>query len=168
MHTHIIPFYKYKFIDLNYVYTVCNKEYNKYIYQNNISDKTTLKKIFFHTYIFNICNFIIENNKTHIPVIVFDSSCNTVSKDEIKLFKRFSNMFPVLFINHQINFNTFKELLNSEGYKQEILSSLFSLKQKNTNKKYYFSKIHSFCKKYELNFLNKNFFGNIKNKMNLV
>lgn len=168
MNIHTIPHYQYKFIDLNNIFEISHKQFIKYIFDNNIKDKITTKKIFYHTYILNICNTIIANNNTYTPILIFNSTCVNLTDTEIKLYYKFIKMFPVISINHCIKFSEFVELISCEGYNTEIINQIYSCKENISRNKFYFSKIHKFCKRYELTFLDKTFFGNIKNKILLV
>ena len=166
--THVIPSTKYKLVDLNQVFADSNIEHVKNIFENQLSNKSVIKKYFYHTYITNICKCIIDNNKKYIPVLVFASIDEDISTEEQKMFNRFIKMFPVQNIFITVSFDYFIKSLDDSGMREEISNIIFCNQDKISRKKFYFSKIEKFCQKYELTFLDKKFFGDIKNKMLMI
>ena len=166
--THVIPSTKYKLVDLNQVFADSNIEHVKNIFENQLSNKSVIKKYFYHTYITNICKCIINNNKKYIPVLVFASTDEDISTEEQKMFNRFIKMFPVQNIFITVSFDYFIKSLDDSGMREEISNIIFCNQDKISRKKFYFSKIEKFCQKYELTFLDKKFFGDIKNKMLMI
>ena len=77
-------------------------------------------------------------------------------------------MFPVQNMSIKVNFNYFIKSLDDIGMREEISNIIQSNQNKLSRKNFYFSKIEKFCKKYELTFLDKKFFGDIKNKMLMI
>jgi len=166
--TYTFPKTKYKLVDLNHVFTCSHIEHVKEIFKNQITNKSVTKKYFYHIYLKNICNTIIDNNKKFIPILVFQSNDEDIEESENKLFERFIKMFPVQNIVITVNFEYFIKSLHDSGMREEISNIIYSNQSKITQKKFYFSKIEKFCKKYELTFLDKKFFGDIKNKMLMI
>lgn len=166
--THVIPSTKYKLVNLNQVFAYSHIEYVKNIFKNQLSNKSVIKKYFYHTYITNICKCIIDNNKNYIPVLVFTPTHEDISTEEQKMFDKFNKMFPVQNIVITVNFDYFIKSLDDSGMREEISNIIFSNQDKISRKKFYFSKIEKFCQKYELTFLDKKFFGDIKNKMLMI
>ena len=74
-------------------------------------------------------------------------------------------MFPVQNIVINTTFDFFVKSLKDPGVREEISNVIFSNESKISRRKFYFSHIEKFCKRYELTFLDKKFFGDIKNKM---
>lgn len=166
--THVIPSTKYKLVNLNQVFAKCHIEHVKNIFENQLSNKSAIKKYFYHTYISNICKCIIDNNKKYIPVLLFNSSDEDISTEEIKMFDKFIKMFPVQNMSIKVSFNYFIKSLDDRGMREEISNIIQSNQNKLFRKNFYFSKIEKFCQRYELTFLDKKFFGDIKNKMLLI
>lgn len=166
--THLIPGTKYKLVDLNKVFTNCHVEHIKNVFENGLTNKSAIKKYFYHTYIHKICKCIVDNNKRYVPVLVLFSTDENINTDELKIFDKFIKMFPVQNIVTSVNFRYFVRSLDDPGMREEITNVILCNQDKLSRKKFYFSKIEKFCRKYELTFLDKKFFGDIKNKMLLI
>lgn len=166
--THLIPSTKYKLVNLNQVFANCHIEHVKNIFENQLSNKSVIKKYFYHTYISKICKCIIDNNKKYIPVLLFNSTDDDIDIEQQKIFDKFIKMFPVQNIVTTVSFNYFVKSLDDSGMREEITNIICSNQTKIARKNFYFSKIEKFCKKYELTFLDKKFFGDIKNKMLMI
>lgn len=163
--TYVLPKTKYKFVDLNQVFTHSHIEHVKEIFKNCITNKSITKKYFYHIYIKNICNSIIDNNKKYIPVLIYQPDNDDITVEEDKLFTKFLKMFPVQNIVINTTFDFFVKSLEDPGVREEISNVVFNNESKISRRKFYFSHIEKFCKRYELTFLDKKFFGDIKNKM---
>jgi len=166
--THVIPNTKYKLVNLNQVFANSHIELVKNIFENQLSNKSIIKKYFYHTYVSNICKCIIDNNKKYIPTLLFNSTDEDIDLEEQKIFDKFIKMFPVQNIVTTVSFEYFIKSLDDGGMREEITNIISSNQDKIARKKFYFSKIEKFCKKYELTFLDKKFFGDIKNKMLMI
>lgn len=166
--TYLIPGTKYKLVDLNKVFAECHVEHVKNVFTNALTNKSAIKRYFYHSYIHNICKCIADNNKKFIPVLILFSTDEDISTDEQKIFDKFIKMFPVQHIVTAVNFRYFVRSLDDLGMREEITNIIHCNKDKISRKKFYFSKIEKFCKKYELTFLDKKFFGDIKNKMLMI
>lgn len=166
--THVIPNTKYKLVNLNQVFADSHIELVKNIFENQLSNKSVIKKYFYHTYVSNICKCIIDNNKKYIPTLLFNSTDEDIDLEEQKIFNKFIKMFPVQNIVTTVSFEYFIKSLDDSGMREEITNIISSNQDKIARKKFYFSRIEKFCKKYELTFLDKKFFGDIKNKMLMI
>lgn len=166
--TYVISNTNYKLVSLNHIFAYSHIEYIKLIHKDSITNKSVCRKIFYHTYIHNICKAVIDNNKNFIPILIFDESCADINNEEHKLFRKFTNMFPILNIVISLNFEKFVNSLCNDGMREEIINNIICNQDKLSCKKFYFSKIQQFCKRNELTFLDKKFFGDIKNKMLLI
>ena len=166
--TYVIPKTKYKLVNLNNVFEFSHIEHVKNIFENQLTNKSAIKRYFLHTYIHNTCKSIIDNNKKNVPILIFHSSSDDIDNDEINVFNKFIKMFPVLNIVTTVNFAYFVKSLDDSGMREEICNILYCNQEKISRKRFYFSKIEKFCKKYELTFLDKKFFGDIKNKMRMI
>ncbi len=166
--TFVLPKSRYKLVDLNDIFVNSNIEHVKNIFENQLTNKSIIRKYFYHTYIFNICKSVIDNNKKHVPVLIFNTEDESLSNDESKIFDKFLRMFPVINIKTKISFNYFIKSLSDAGMREEISNVIYCSQDKISRKRFYFSKIENFCKRYELTFLDKKFFGDIKNKMLMI
>ena len=93
--THLIPGTKYKLVNLNQVFANCHVEHVKNIFENQLSNKSVIKKYFYHIYISKICKCIIDNNKKYIPTLLFHSTDEDIDIDQQKIFDKFIKMFPI-------------------------------------------------------------------------
>lgn len=162
-----VPQTKYKLVVVEQLFKRSHKKHNKYLHDNNITNKSAQKKLFYHTYILDICEAIIKNNNTFSPVLLYNSS-NSFDKEEAKLYDKFLKILPVLNYSIDTSYEEFEKDLQDIGFVDELLSAISLSHQKNSKKTFYFSKIQKFCERYELTFLDKKFFSDIKNKMSLI
>ena len=132
----------------------------------NFKDSTH-KKYIYHYFILNVCEILKLNNKKYRPVIYFDTS-NELNDKFLPVLLVFLKNFPVLVIHDSITFNSFKNSLRCSGEREELTVHLTSELFKLQSKKFYFSKLQYLCKKYELTFLDKTYFNDIRNKLSLL
>lgn len=163
-----IPKTNYKLVNIDQLFKKSHKKYNTYIHENNVTNKSAQKKLFYHTYILDICESIIKNNNTFSPVLLLSNSSKALDKEERKLYDKFLKILPVLNYSTDTPYEEFEKDLQDIGMIEEVLSAISLSHQKNSKKTFYFSKIQKFCERYELTFLDKKFFSNIKNKMSLI
>ena len=125
------------------------------------------KKYIFHYFIHYTCEVLkIYNNKKK-PVIYFDTA-NTLNKEYIPFLDVFIKKFPVIVVHESLSFKDFKKKLKCEGIAAELVVSLMRKLTKIQTGKFYFSKLQYFCKRYELTFLDKTYFNDIRNKLSLL
>tara|TARA_Y100000310_G_scaffold321878_1_gene380135 strand:- start:652 stop:1059 length:408 start_codon:yes stop_codon:yes gene_type:complete len=125
------------------------------------------KKYIYHYLILYSCEFLKLNNKKYKPVIYFDISDNLTVKF-ILFFQVFLKNFPILSLQEETPFYIFKNSLRCPGQKEELAIYLMRKLFKLQSKRFYFSKVQYFCKKYELTFLDKTYFNDIRNKLSLL
>ena len=87
--TCVFPKSRYKLVDLNDIFVNSNIEHVKNIFENQLTNKSIIRKYFYHTYIFNICKSVIDNNKKHVPVLIFNTEDESLSNNELKIFDKF-------------------------------------------------------------------------------
>ena len=139
------------------------------------------KKIFYHHVIHNLCEHIIKAPKDYrkiiyAPLQINDQfeicnlcDCKKINKLFHALIKKLEKKLPVLIIFQQESLD-FEFLKNKcfwgDGKGIDFLNFLEVKCEKYENGLYNrnFSKIKEFTKKYELKFLNKNYFDNLKTK----
>lgn len=125
------------------------------------------KKYIYHYFILNVCEVLKLYNNKHKPVIYFDTS-NKLNDKFLPILSVFLKNFPVLVIQDSITFNSFKNSLRCSGEKEELVVCLMHKLFKLQAKRFYFSKLQYFCKKYELTFLDKTYFNDMRNKLSLL
>jgi len=128
---------------------------------------TTHKKYIYHYFILNTCEALRLFNDKYKPVIYFDTS-NKLNDKYLPILSIFLKNFPALMVQDNITFNKFKNSLKCQGKKEELAVYLMRELYKLQSKKFYFSKLQYFCKKYELTFLDKTYFNDIRNKLSLL
>ena len=93
---------------------------------------------------------------------------NTLNKNYISFLDVFIKKFPVIVLQESMSFKDFKRTLKCSGISEELNISLMRKLNKIQTNRFYFSKLQYFCKHYELTFLNKTYFNDIRNKLSLL
>ena len=125
------------------------------------------RKYIFHYFIYYTCEILKIHNKKNKPVIYFDT-INTLNKNYSCFLDIFIKKFPVIVLQEPVSFKEFKKKLKCNGISEEINISLKRKLNKLQTNRFYFSKLHYFCKHYELTFLDKTYFNDIRNKLSLL
>ena len=125
------------------------------------------KKYIFHYFIYHTCEILKKYNKKYKPVIFFDTTneLNVLYKSFLDVF---SKKFPVLVLQEHCTFGNFKKKLKCDGHREELCVVLTQKLNKNQSKSFYFNKLQYFCKKYDLTFLDKTYFEDMRNKLSLL
>ena len=151
---------------INHIYNLCIDKASELNCDLNFKNSEHRKYIY-HYFILNSCEILKLYNKKYKPVIYFDTN-NELNKKFLPIFTFFFKNFPVLIIQQCITFNNFKINLKCDGSKEELAISLMRKLFKLQSKRFYFSKLHYFCRKYDLMFLDKTYFNDIRNKVSLL
>ena len=138
-------------------------EFDSEIKLNN----TQHKKYIFHYFIYYTCEILKNYNKKYKPVIFFDVS-NDLNKKYLPFLDMFIKKFPVIILKEDFSFNKFKKNLKCNGRREEAILILTRKLQKMQLKPFYFNKLQYFCKKYDLTFLDKTYFNDMRNKLSLL
>jgi len=125
------------------------------------------KKYIFHYFIFYTCELLKAHNKKFKPVIYFDIT-EELNKQYLPFLTVFSKKFPVIIVREDFNFKNLKKNMKCDGYKEEFNLILMRKLKRIQNTNYYFNKLHYFCKRYDLTFLDKTYFEDIRNKLSLL
>jgi hypothetical protein len=125
------------------------------------------RKYIFHYFIYYTCEILKMHNKKNKPVIYFDET-NTLNMNYSSFLNIFIKKFPVIALQQPVSFKEFKKNLKCNGVCEELNISLMRKLNKLQAKRFYFSKLHYFCKHYELTFLDKTYFNDIRNKLSLL
>ena len=125
------------------------------------------KKYVFHYFIYYTCEILKVHNKKFKPVIYFDINIELNTKYS-KFLHTFEQKFPVLILREDFSLKKLKKRCKSEGIREELAVILARKLKKVQNSKFHFNKLHYFCKKYELTFLDKTYFEDIRNKLSLL
>ena len=138
-------------------------EFDSEIKLNN----TQHKKYIFHYFIHYMCEVLKACNKRAKPVIYFDNT-NKLNLQYLTFLKSFCKKFPVVLLTEDVSLKDFKKKIKCNGHKEELLIILDRKLKKIQNTNFYFNKLHYFCKKYDLTFLDKTYFEDIRNKLSLL
>ena len=125
------------------------------------------KKYIFHYFIYYTCEILKVHNKKYKPVIYFDINIE-LNTQYAKFLHTFEQKFPVIIVREDYSFKQLKKKCKCEGYKEELQVILLRKLKKVQNTNYYFNKLHYFCKMYNLTFLDKTYFEDIRNKLSLL
>jgi len=130
-------------------------------------NNTQHKKYVFHYFIYYTCEILKLHNKRFKPVIYFDVD-SKLNNQYSSFLNTFEKKFPVLVIREDFTLKELKKKCKCEGYIEELHIILLRKLKKIQNNNFYFNKLHYFCKKYELTFLDKTYFEDIRNKLSLL
>lgn len=125
------------------------------------------KKYVFHYFIYYTCEVLKKYNRKYKPVIFFDTS-NELNKLYVSFLDIFSKKFPVITLKEPYSFTDFKKRVKCDGFRDELCIVLNTKLRKNQARDFYFNKLQYFCKKYDLTFLDKTYFEDIRNKLSLL
>lgn len=170
----------------------CNNIFKKYASDSIVDDfhkfdlfeksltNPLCKRIFYHYTIFNFCEAILKNKSKSKSVLFFNNTqlddCTLemyYTQDEIVknityVLNKMKNILPVKVYISRYSLPYFKHLLDSkQGRGQMLLNDI----QSNTNKEYdrfTFSKAKQFTKRYELTWLNQEYFNQLSTKFLLI
>ena len=158
--------------------TDCLTELDKYglieDYKIKLSKRDT-KKIIYHCIIHGLCEEIRNNPNKQNKVIVIPPSirdfheitefCEIEDLEKILkvLFKKLSNSLP--FFIYFANDFIFDEELEEGGETKDMICMINAMCNDISNKNFTFEKIKKFSKRFELEFLSKEYFNCIKTKL---
>ena len=125
------------------------------------------KKYVFHYFIHYTCEVLKAHNKKNKPVIYFDID-DDLNIQYSQFLCTFEKKFPVIILRENYSLKDLRKKCKCDGYKEELHVILRRKLKKIQNSNYYFNKLHYFCKKYELTFLDKTYFEDIRNKLSLL
>jgi hypothetical protein len=125
------------------------------------------KKYVFHYFIYYTCEILKVHNKKYKPVVFFDIG-NNLNTEYSSFLHTFEKKFPVIVLRENYPLKVLKKKCKCEGTKEELYMILGRKLKKVQNSKFHFNKLHYFCKKYELTFLDKTYFEDIRNKLSLL
>tara|TARA_R110002020_G_scaffold629_3_gene3172 strand:- start:465 stop:1007 length:543 start_codon:yes stop_codon:yes gene_type:complete len=125
------------------------------------------KKYIFHYFIYYTCEILKVHNKKNKPVIYFDI-VNELNKNYISFLDLFTKKFPVIVLREPMSFKDFNKKLKCNGISEELNILLMRRLNKVQTNRFYFSRLQYFCKHYELTFLDKTYFNDIRNKLSLL
>lgn len=125
------------------------------------------KKYIFHYFIHYTCEILKQYNRKYKPVIFFDTT-NELNITYNPFLDVFSKKFPVIILQESYTFKDFKKKVKCDGYRDELCVRLMRKLNKNQSKSFYFNKLQYFCKRYDLTFLDKTYFEDMRNKLSLL
>ena len=125
------------------------------------------KKYIFHYFIHYTCEVLKAHNKKNKPVIYFDIDVD-LNIQYSQFLCTFEKKFPVIILRENYSLKDLRKKCKCDVYKEELHVILRRKLKKIQNSNYYFNKLHYFCKKYELTFLDKTYFEDIRNKLSLL
>ena len=176
--------YDLKIIDFNELfidtiqYRIIDTLHEFGILHNSLSN-ANVKKFFFHTIIFEICEKVLE--KKSKSIIYF----NNTQLDDCELMKYFKEydilisltailrkiekLLPIKFYISKYSIEYLNHLIEkNDGKAQTTINSMISKVNSLDISKFTFNNIKKFTKKYDLTFLNKDYFNRLSTKLLLI
>ena len=131
------------------------------------------KKIIYHHIIYNICNIVIHHMTFNKIILVYNSSdvmfkelVDYASKQRFLSFqentiKKIKNILPIKIVDLKKSFGDIQKILSDgNGERIELINKLKEVSSTVDS----FQKVKNFAKRYELNFLDNDFFHRVKTK----
>lgn len=176
--------YDLKIIDLNELFVkdiqiqIIDNLYNYNLLDRSINN-LQVKKFFFHYLIHNICEKVLETKGKSIIYFnntqLEESTINKYySETEIltllsNILRRIEKLLPVKIYISKYSIEYLSHLLEkNDGKAQTTVNSMISKINKVDISKYTFSEVKKFTKRYELTFLNKDYFNRLSTKLLLI
>tara|TARA_E500000318_G_scaffold78764_2_gene73651 strand:+ start:3663 stop:4223 length:561 start_codon:yes stop_codon:yes gene_type:complete len=176
--------YDLKIIDLNELFVkgiqiqIIDNLYNYNLLDRSINN-LQVKKFFFHYLIHNICEKVLENKGKSIIYFnntqLEESTINKYySETEIltllsNILRRIEKLLPVKIYISKYSIEYLSHLLEkNDGKAQTTVNSMISKINKVDISRYTFSEVKKFTKRYELTFLNKDYFNRLSTKLLLI
>lgn len=176
--------YDLKIIDLNELFVkdiqiqIIDNLYNYNLLDRSINN-LQVKKFFFHFLIHNICEKVLENKGKSIIYLnntqLEESTINKYySETEIltllsNILRRIEKLLPVKVYISKYSIEYLNHLLErNDGKAQTTVNSMISKINKVDISRYTFSEVKKFTKRYELTFLNKDYFNRLSTKLLLI
>tara|TARA_Y100001963_G_C6679600_1_gene399201 strand:- start:97 stop:639 length:543 start_codon:yes stop_codon:yes gene_type:complete len=151
---------------IKYIHNISMEKISEFDSELKIKN-TQHKKYIFHYFIFYTCEILKIHNKKFKPVIYYDNTID-INMQYLPFLDAFRKKFPVIVIQQDFSVQELKKKMKCSGYAQEFILILMRRLKKIQNTTYYFNKLHYFCKKYDLTFLDKTYFEDIRNKLSLL
>lgn len=142
---------------------------------------TTIKRLFYHHNIFNLCNFLLRSSGKEKLIVFFD--CNSIydteiskyiSEEKVKkylqmVFKKVKSVLPIRVFDSTFAFDYFVfKFLKKDGIGKETLYKIKKTIDTNDFNKFTFEKCKKFVKREGLLFLDKHYFNTLKSKQLLL
>ena len=176
--------YDLKIIDLNQLFiddiqiSLVDTLYEYNLLEKSINNANT-KKFFFHFLILSICEKILKSNGKSIIYFnntqLDESSINRYfTENELLLFltktlRRIEKLLPIKIYISKYSIDYLNHLLEkNDGKAQTTVNSMVSKINKIDISKYTFSEVKKFTKRYDLTFLNQDYFNRLSTKLLLI
>lgn len=170
----------------------CNTIFSKYASDSIVNDlhkfgllekslnNIVCKRIFYHYTIYNFCEAILKNKSDKKSVLFFNNtqledtelekyySHDDIIKNIVYVLNKMKAILPVKVYISKYSLPYFDHLLKSRQGRGDLLLNDI---QKNTNKqfeKFTFSNAKKFSKRYELTWLNEQYFNRLSTKFLLI
>ena len=170
----------------------CNKIFSKYasdsivddLHKFNLLEKSLnnidAKRIFYHYTIYNFCEAILKNKSDKKSVLFFNNTQiedtilskffpdEDIIKNTVYVLNKMKAILPVKVYISKYSLPYFDHLLKSRQGRGDLLLNDI---QKNTNKqfeRYTFSNAKKFARRYELTWLNEEYFNRLSTKFLLI
>ena len=176
--------YDLKIIDFNELFTdtiqyrIIDALYEFNLLNNSLTN-TNVKKFFFHQIIFEICERVLE--KTGKSIIYFNNTqledCELMKyfkEKEILLaltsiLRKIEKLLPVKFYISKYSIEYLNHLIEKDdGKAQTTINSMINKVNSLDIGKFTFSNIKKFTKRYDLTFLNRDYFNRLSTKLLLI
>lgn len=154
-------------------------------YSHDSLNKSTKLKFFYHFFIKNVCDTLL-NNRSSIKKVLFitlrkQNNTNTVLKNRLDaidceeeeffllvkgLVNKLECNFPLKFYISTYSYEKFMQLhKDGDGLAVYHINTLKIKMEKMSKRQYQYNLVNKFIKKYELVWLDENYFNNMKTKL---
>ena len=166
MKSFVIPQSRIKLVDMTSVVIRSNQELVLKVCNESIESKRYIKQLSYHYNIFNMCEYIKTVADDNSLVLFVDK--NDLEGSQSKIIERLCKVLPMFVYISDESFSNFVETLRCDGFCEEIRTTFDQKIDKIKSSKYFFSKLKNLCSTYELTFLDKEYFTDVKNKLIMI
>ena len=178
-----IPASRFKILSIPHLYKSIEHHILNDLHQFDLLEdisfkKHDVKKIFYHHIVKSIINSILQSSDLSKIICTYSSDDMKTSK-VIKyssafqftafidtIVRKISNLLPVTI--YKDTYDSIVRSLSSTGMRREILNTLSELYNKINKQSFIFNKVKNFVKNYELTYLDRSLFGELKSKNLLI
>lgn len=181
-----LPYHNITILDFNELFiTKYQVEILDCLFKFKLLDKSLsnpdVKKLLYHNLIHGVCETLLEHKKGK-PVLLFKYTeledcllCNYHSEQEIleflrKFIVKLEKMLPIRVCQSTFGVASLKHIIskNNDSRAAMVINQCIQRSTSVDMNAYTFQKIKTFTKKYELTFLNNDYFNRLKTKQILI
>ena len=125
------------------------------------------RRLYFHNLILTMCETIRANNDSYKSILYVDTE--EISARDFRSLKKIAKLIPVVYhLGKGSVYDFIEEYSSCPGKSEEMVIKWNAKLDRKSAERFTFANLHSFCRKYELNYLTKTYFEDLKTKLLLL